>query len=248
MKTLLITGASSGIGYATAVEAANQGWRVIACGRNIQRLEQLTLEHYAIEYLAFDLNDKQACHANLANLKVDTVILNAGTAEYVDVDNFDTTVFERVFNANYFSALNCLNVLLPNMRAGSQLLFVDSLSRLLPFTKNQAYGSSKAALYYLAKSLDVDLKDRHIAVKTVSPCFVKTPLTDKNTFDMPMCISAEEAAIAMMKAVNSSSSTNYFPFTFSIILRVLSQLPEAIKVRLAMMLKGNEPSTRESQV
>mgnify|MGYP001544743768 CR=1 FL=1 len=248
MKTLLITGASSGIGYATAVEAANQGWRVIACGRNIQRLEQLTLEHYAIEYLAFDLNDKQACQANLANLKVDTVILNAGTAEYVDVDGFDSAVFERVFNANYFSALNCLEVLLPNMRAGSQFLFVDSLSRLLPFTKNQAYGSSKAALYYLAKSLEVDLKDRHIAVKTVSPGFVKTPLTDKNTFDMPMCISAEEAAVAMMKAVDAKSATHYFPFIFSLILRVLSLLPEVIKSRIARALRGGELTARESQV
>ena len=195
MKTVLITGASSGIGYATARKAANRGWKVIACGRNEERLRKLSLEHFAIEYLTFDLTDKDACSKHLNDLHVDALILNAGICEYIDVNHFTSTPFKTVFDVNFFSAVHMIESLLPRLGQESQIVIVDSLARMLPFTKSQAYGASKAALHYLAKSLEVDLRERGIHVKTVSPGFVRTPLTDRNTFDMPMMITAEEAGM-----------------------------------------------------
>ncbi len=240
MKKLLITGASSGIGKATAVEAAQQGWKVVACGRSRARLDELQRLHPNIEILSFDITNKAECERALGTLRVDAVILNAGTCEYVDVEEWEVEMFRRVFDANFFGVINCLGALLPNLRQGDQLVFIDSLARMLPFTRSQAYGASKAALYYLAKSLDVDLGHKGICVQTVSPGFVKTPLTDKNRFHMPMQISAEKAAKAIMKDVTKKTKTGYFPTLFAGLIRTLSSLPVSWQTTLCRRMKQQQ--------
>jgi NAD(P)-dependent dehydrogenase (short-subunit alcohol dehydrogenase family) len=240
MKTLLITGASSGIGKATAIAAAEAGWHVVACGRNRERLDELAAHHEAIDVRAFDLTDPQACLANLSNLSPDVTILNAGACEYVDVDRWEPALFRRVFDANFFSVINTLHALLPSLKVGSQLLFVDSLARLLPFTRSEAYGASKAALFYLTKSLEVDLRDRGIVVQSVSPGFVRTPLTDKNSFAMPMRMEVEDAAQAILQLVGTKAATSYFPMIFASILRVLGSLPVSMQTALCRYLARKE--------
>ena len=173
----------------------------------------------------------------------DVVLLNAGTCEYVDIDHWDSALFRRVFDANVFGVVNCLEALLPQMQRGSQLVFVDSLARLLPFTRSQAYGSSKAALFYLAKTLEVDLKDRGIFVQTISPGFVKTPLTDKNEFAMPMQISADEAANSVMQCIARRTRTGYFPTVFATIIRALSSLPMSLQTALCGWLRTQAATT-----
>ena len=232
MRSMIITGASSGIGRATALRAANQGWQVVACGRNVERLAELEQQHDNITTLAFDLTDRAACRDNLGSLHVDVVLLNAGNCEYVDVEDWDPELFRRVFDANFFSAIHCIEALLPRMQRDDQLIFVDSLARLLPFTRSQAYGASKAAVYYLAKCMDVDLRDRGIVVKTISPGFVDTPLTERNDFDMPMSISADQAAEEILGRIESRSRTGYFPRLFSGLIRLLSALPTPLQVAL----------------
>ena len=126
MKRMLITGASSGIGRATALAAAYRGWHVTACGRNEERLRALAEQHAGalatIEPLAFDVTDADACGFALADRRFDAVLLNAGTCEYVDVDSWDADMFRRVFDTNFFGAVNCLQILLPNLRRGDQLV------------------------------------------------------------------------------------------------------------------------------
>jgi NAD(P)-dependent dehydrogenase (short-subunit alcohol dehydrogenase family) len=239
-KTMLITGASSGIGQATALAAAAAGWQVYACGRDQQRLDALAQQSANITTLAFDLTDRTSCQLVLGKLHVDVVLLNAGTCEYVDVEHWDTEAFKRVFDANFFSVVYCVEALLPNLTAGKQLLMVDSLARLLPFTRSQAYGASKAALFYLAQSLAVDLDSRGVIVKTLSPGFVATPLTAKNTFAMPMQISAEQAAQAILASINRRGAAFYFPLVFSGMLRLLALLPLSWQRNLCKRLKQQD--------
>ena len=237
MKTLLITGASSGIGKALALHAADSGWKVTATGRNSARLEELASQHNNIDYLTFDIADLAACRAALGGNHFDTVILNAGTCEYVDIETWDPEMFKRVFDANFFGAVNCLDALLPHLTKGDQLVFVDSLARLLPFTRSQAYGASKAALHYLGKVMEVDLADRGVTVQCVSPGFVQTPLTDRNTFNMPMRISAEEAAATLLSAVERGATNIHFPRVFSTLIRALAALPYRWQVSLCRRMK-----------
>ena len=236
MKTLLITGATSGIGEAVAKLAAQQSYHVIACGRNPEKLSVLA-QIPNIETCCFDVTDLAATQAALSDITCDIVLLNAGTCEYVDVENVEPAMFERVFAANVFGVMNVVSALLPKLGCGSKLVFVESLARLFPFPRSEAYGASKAALHYIAKSFAVDLAERGIKVQTAAPGFVKTPLTDKNDFTMPMLIGVEEAAEDILNGIASQRASFYFPTRFSLILRFLHLLPESIQHWLALKMR-----------
>ena len=156
MKQILVTGATSGIGEGLVKLAADRHYKVIACGRNSEKLTELESSH-PLSTLNFDVTDPQQTFDTLSNVKADIYVLNAGVCEYVDIDSFDPDMFKRVFEANFFGVINCINALLPNLMAGNQLVIVDSMARLLPFTQSQAYGASKAALHYLIKTISICL-------------------------------------------------------------------------------------------
>ena len=111
------------------------------------------------------------------------------------------------------------------------------MARLLPFTRSEAYGASKAAVHYLTQSLSVDLRAKGVIVQSVSPGFVETPLTDKNDFEMPMKITAEEAAETLLKRIEAKQMAIYFPNVFGWILRILNHLPQRIKRWLSSKLQ-----------
>jgi NAD(P)-dependent dehydrogenase (short-subunit alcohol dehydrogenase family) len=244
MATILITGATSGIGEALAKLCVNEGHSVIACGRNEEKLAELA----QIENMStcrFDVTDEAATKDALANIQCDIAVLNAGTCEYVDINNIEPDMFKRVFDANVFGVVNVVSALIPILKPGNKVVFVDSLARLLPFPRSQAYGASKAALNYIAKSFEVDLAHKGIKVQTLSPGFVKTPLTDKNDFPMPMVISAEEAANYMLKGLFSSRSSVYFPRRFSFIVRLLNLLPEGLQKKICINMR-QKPKRKEN--
>lgn len=243
---MLITGASSGLGKALAVLASARGYQVIACGRNADRMADMA-KFDNVEVVIFDHTDEQQTRQKLTGIAPDIAVLNAGTCEYVDVDTFEPDMFRRVIDANVMGPVNCVAALLPELQTGAKLVFVDSLARLLPFARTEAYGASKAALHYLAKSLEVDLKAKGISVQTHSPGFVSTPLTDKNDFDMPMIISAEQAAQAMLNGIENNSASIYFPTLFSSILRGLGALPASWQARLCIKLRKDNNKKRLTQ-
>lgn len=236
MKRILITGATSGIGKALAEYAASCNYQVIACGRNKDALDTLG-KHANIETCRFDVTSLEDTRSALQSIECDIAVLNAGTCEYVDVDDFEPDMFRRVFEPNFFGVINCVDALLPKMKQGSKIVIVDSMARLLPFTRSQAYGASKAALHYFTKSLEVDLHHKGVHVQAVSPGFVETPLTDKNDFEMPMKISSVDAAKAMLKGIESAKQTVFFPRVFGLILRLMNILPTPVKKRLSLAMR-----------
>ncbi|MBY6186405.1 SDR family NAD(P)-dependent oxidoreductase [Marinobacter hydrocarbonoclasticus] len=250
MKTALITGATSGIGHQLVLDHLNEGWRVIACGRNTAALAALKQGERGEHIVAaqFDVTDADQARAVLTEVLEGTlggsalgrVILNAGTCEYMDVDAWDTTQFARVIEANLLGTSHCLAGVLPHLKRGSELVLVDSLARLVPFTRAEAYGASKAAMHYLARSLEVDLGDRGVRVMAVSPGFVDTPLTRRNTFGMPALMSVEDASAAIMKGMAAGKRTIRFPFRLSGPLTLMSWLSEGLQVRMCRWLKKNQ--------
>lgn len=236
MKSLLITGATSGIGKALALHAAKNNYRVIACGRNEDALNELS-KIDNIESLRFDVSSLESARDALKDVNADYYVFNAGTCEYVDVERFESDMFRRVFEPNFFGVVHCVEAVLPTLRKGNSLVIVDSMARLMPFTRSQAYGASKAAVHYFTKSLEVDLHDKGIRVQAVSPGFVETPLTDKNDFDMPMKITADEAAVAMLKGIESGKSSIYFPRMFGYILRCMNTLTDGLKKKLSLGMR-----------
>ena len=217
MTTLLITGATSGIGKALAEHAAQKGYDVIACGRNEEALSELA-RHENITSCQFDVSSLDDTKNALKDIQFDIAVLNAGTCEYVDIDQFESDMFRRVFEPNFFGVVNCVDAFIHNLKAGKTLVIVDSMARLLPFTRSQAYGASKA----------------------VSPGFVETPLTEKNDFDMPMKITAQEAAESMLKGIESDKRTIFFPKMFGYILRFMNVLPSGLQKRLSLSMRNDK--------
>jgi NAD(P)-dependent dehydrogenase (short-subunit alcohol dehydrogenase family) len=243
MKRILITGATSGIGEALARHAASQGHSIIACGRNQEKLDDLGQLNNVVT-CKFDATDEGATIEALNGIEFDIAVINAGTCEYVDVKQIEPDMFRRVFEINVFGAINVVYALLQTAKKGDKLVFVDSLARLLPFTRSQAYGSSKAALHYIAKSFEVDLASRGVKVQSISPGFVKTPLTDRNDFKMPMAITAEQAAVYMLDGILSDKSSVYFPKRFSAFIRLLNLMPEFIQRKMCISMRSNTKRKR----
>lgn len=238
MKTVLITGATSGIGQQLAKDYTAAGWQVIACGRNAEKLADL-IAGTDMQTLQFDLMDAAeiAAAGKQVTAALDMVILCAGTCEYIDdVMQFDTALFRRVMTSNVLGMGDCLAAFLPHIPRGGQLALVGSSASFFPFTRAQAYGSSKAAVSYLARSLAVDLAPHGIDVSLVSPGFIETPMTDRNDFEMPMKITVEKAATDIIKGLDKRKAHIGTPKVFTFLLGLLSQLPHSIQIWLGQKM------------
>jgi len=240
--TILITGASSGIGLETARYYAQQGWYVYAVARSADKLAELAAQYpKQIVPVSLDLTDNTAMQdwqANLpANVKFDVVLLNAGNCEYVNAADLDLTAFERTFAINFQAVVASTKLLLPRLKAGNTLAIVSSMAHFFPFTRSEAYGASKAAVSYFAESLRVDLADTGIKVCLIEPGFIDTPLTQKNDFSMPFLMPVTEAAKRIFDGINAGRLRLRFPRRLGYLLRALSLLPYGLRSTLAARMK-----------
>ena len=233
---VLITGATSGIGFQLALDYRRAGWQVWGCGRDGERL--LALGRHGITPLQFDGRDASAVSEAAAGLpRVDLVILNAGNCEYMDVaEGFDGALFARVIETNLIATGHALAAFLPLLGAGGRLAIVSSSVSWLPLPRAEAYGASKAALDYLADTLRLDLAGKGIGVTLIRPGFVQTPLTAKNDFPMPCLVTVEEASRAIMAGLTAGRHQIHFPRRFIWLLRLLGALPVGLWLRLGRSL------------
>ncbi|WP_324016981.1 SDR family NAD(P)-dependent oxidoreductase [Aeromonas hydrophila] len=233
---VLITGATSGIGFRLALDYRRAGWQVWGCGRDGERL--LALGRHGITPLQFDGRDASAVSEVAAGLpRVDLVILNAGNCEYMDVaEGFDGALFARVIETNLVATGHALAAFLPLLGAGGRLAIVSSSVSWLPLPRAEAYGASKAALDYLADTLRLDLAGKGIGVTLIRPGFVQTPLTAKNDFPMPCLVTLEEASRAIMAGLAAGRHQIHFPRRFIWLLRLLGALPVGLWLRLGRTL------------
>ncbi|MFW2368826.1 MAG: SDR family NAD(P)-dependent oxidoreductase [Desulforhopalus sp.] len=234
---ILITGATSGIGRQLALDYDDGGHEVWAVGRNEQALEQLRLQ--GLHTGQVDLTDSEASFAWFSTLdSIDLAILNAGTCEYVDMPNFDSSLVRRVMRANVESLAISIEAVLPLLRKSDSphLAVVGSSAAYLPLPRAEAYGSSKAAVAYMVETLRIPLLKEKISVSLICPGFVKTPLTDLNDFPMPFRITPEEASDYIRKGLARRKAEVHFPKRFTFMLKILSHLPRPIWSKIAQKM------------
>ncbi|MFT5809085.1 MAG: NAD(P)-dependent dehydrogenase (short-subunit alcohol dehydrogenase family) [Moritella dasanensis] len=238
MKSVLITGASSGIGAALATHYADKGYQVFAGGRNIQRLNKLSAGYDNITPLVCDVTSKQSITEASLNLPpLDVLILNAGDCEYIDdAKHFDGDLFARIITTNLISVGYCLQAWLKLIKSGGKLALTSSSAAFLPLPRAEAYGASKAGLSYLAKTLSIDLKAHNIHVSVIHPGFVDTPLTQKNTFVMPQIVTAERAASYIASGLDNNKVEINFPRYFIWIMKIIRLLPFSLWQRIALRM------------
>jgi NAD(P)-dependent dehydrogenase (short-subunit alcohol dehydrogenase family) len=237
-KQVWITGASSGIGLALAQRLAAEGAQVYASARNAQALSSLA-SCKGISAVPCDVSMRADVLAAAAQIRtktshLDLLVANAGTCEYVDVQAFDSALFERVFAVNFLGAVHTVEAALPLLRAGSTraIAGVGSSAAWTGLPRAEAYGASKAALHYFLDSLRVDLTREHFTVMTIAPGFVQTPLTERNDFPMPMQIGVEKAVDYIMAGLRSGRAETAFPPLFAAVLKAARLLPAALRNRL----------------
>ncbi|MFA0085891.1 short-chain dehydrogenase [Vibrio sp. 10N.286.49.C2] len=226
-KAVFITGASSGIGRQLAEDYATQGYDVFACGRSILKLEELKASRDNIHLLSFDVTNKDDVDLAIRSLPTMPAlwIINAGDCEYVDDGQLDSNVLKRVFDVNVFGVVHVLESIQSHLTPEHHIVVVGSIASELALPRAEAYGASKAAVSYLVRTLQLDWQANGALVTCVYPGFVRTPLTDKNDFDMPMMIEVEEASNSIRKGIEAKQSHIYFPTKFVSIIRLIALLP-----------------------
>lgn len=233
------TGAGKGIGRAVALAYAAKGRHVVASARTAVDLATLaTLAAAAegnsgrIDPLPLDVTDEAAVGQAVAAIEethgpVALAILNAGTHTPVGLGDFRTETFRRLMEVNFFGVVNCLAALLPRMaaRRAGHIAVVASVAGYAGLPSAAAYGASKAALINMAEALQPELAAAGIRLSLISPGFVKTPLTDRNTFPMPFLVPAEEAARRIVAGLDRGGFEIDFPRRFTSALKLLRMLP-----------------------
>lgn len=184
-KTILITGASSGIGRATAITCSRQGGRVIVTGRNEARLAETLamLVGEGHEAVACDLTSDEDVKALVGKLsKLDGIVHCAGTQQTCITKMLDKVTLQGLMDTNFFSAamLNAALMKSKLLVKGSSVVFVSSAaaSRVAE-VGNAAYSASKGALTAYSRVLAAELAPRNIRVNTIAPGMVRTALMQK---------------------------------------------------------------------
>lgn len=136
---------------------------------------------------------------------------------------------KKVVEVNLLSAFNLTELVLPWLieQKKGQFVICASVAGYRGLPTGQPYGATKAALINLAESIYCEMQLTHpeVDIKVINPGFVKTPLTDKNDFKMPMIITTEKAAEAIAKGLLSSKFEIRFPFIFTSIMKLLEIIP-----------------------
>ena len=225
---IVITGATSGIGYQLAKDYLVEGHHVYAVGRDEEALSEL--KSLGAETVEVDLMDRDKVLTAFDKIsKIDLVICGAGMCEYLDMPNFDSAAFMKVITVNMGTLSHAIEAALPKLMASKgRLVGIGSASAYVPFARAEAYGSSKAAIHYLMKTLQISLAPQGVSVSLVVPGFVETPMTKQNDFPMPFLQTTQQASQAIRAGINSGHDVIEFPKKLTLPLKVLGTLPDMV--------------------
>ncbi len=185
-KTILVTGASSGIGQATAVECAQMGAEVVITGRDTERLQATAdLMGTLNAQIAADLTNQEDVERLVASLSpLDGAVLCAGNSTTLPLQFGSREKFDEMFNVNFFAPVELLRLMYKKkvLQKGASVVLIASIGGTHSFMPgNGVYGASKAALNSLMKYAAREYASRKIRVNSICPGMVDTPLIHRGT-------------------------------------------------------------------
>jgi hypothetical protein len=236
--SVFITGASSGLGAALARRYAGDGLAVGLFARRRAALETLAAASPAGRTAVYegDVRDADA----LARAATDfiarfgvpgIVIANAGISRGVLTEyEEDLPAFHAVFDTNVLGLLYTFRPFLAAMQAagGGALVGIASIAGFRGLPGSAAYSASKAAAIAYLESLRVEQRDTGVAVITICPGYIATPMTEQNPYPMPFLLDADEAARRIVRAIERRKRFYVLPWPMAIVGRVLSVLPRPL--------------------
>jgi len=231
-KKIWITGASSGIGKALALKFAKENWQVAISARRQELLNDIA-QNENISSFPLDVTDdllvKTTFSKILSEFKdLDLCVFCSGAYDPKLEKEINKDQIKNIMNINFFGVLNCVKVVEEyfKKKQDGHISIVSSVAAYRGLPNSSGYGPSKAALTNLTESLYFDFKKYNVRISLISPGFIKTPLTDQNTFDMPFIKTPEFAADKMYNGLTKGNAFEiHFPKELTIILKFLRILP-----------------------
>ncbi len=239
-KSILITGASSGIGEALAQEYAAGGVHLVLTGRDSTRLSAVAEACRAlgadVAAHSIDVTDQTAMaeliqQADQAH-PLDLIIANAGISAGSGNNGETQDQARAIFDINYGGVINtiwpAIEVMKPRHRG--QIAIISSLAGFMPLPGAPAYSTSKVAVKAYGEALHGALKPEGITVSTVCPGFIKSRITDKNDFPMPFFMQAPKAAKIIRRGLSKGKLLVTFPWPLATLTWLTSILPPRLRV------------------
>jgi short-subunit dehydrogenase len=236
-KTILITGASSGIGAALARAHARAGVTLLLCGRDEARLAETAAQCRSLgastSIQSFDVRDAAGFAARLAAAApIDLAIFNAGLGGTVPEGAFAESpqTAQAIAEVNFVAPVVGANVVADAMarRGAGHIVLVGSISESFPLPMAPTYVATKAGLKIFAEALDIRMARYGVAVTLVSPGFIDTPMSRKVTEPKPFLMSADAAAAVIARKIAAGARTIVVPWQFAVIRGLAGLLPRAL--------------------
>ncbi|HEY7424428.1 MAG TPA: SDR family NAD(P)-dependent oxidoreductase [Gemmataceae bacterium] len=242
-QVAIVTGASSGIGWALARALAAESCKVGLVARRREPLADLAAEieksDATVAFATGDVADRGQAISAIREVSgrlgpVDLLIANAGVGAPTIVEPFNVEDVEKMFRVNVLGVVYSLEAVLPQMlaRRRGHLAAISSIAAYKGLPGESAYTSSKAAVNVFMEGLRIQLRSKGIAVTTICPGFVKTPMTEVNEFKMPWLLTADEAARRIIRALKRKRKVYNCPWQMSLFMKFARWAPDWLVDRM----------------
>jgi short-subunit dehydrogenase len=242
-KTIVITGASSGIGESLALRYARDGGRLGLLGRSEARLGRVAAECRRlgadVESGSVDVRARAEMFTWLERFDaahpVDLLFANAGVMAGRPADGIMETpnASHALVETNVLGTLNTIQPLLPRMmaRRSGQIAIVSSIAGFIPLPDAPSYGASKAATLSYGLALRALLDEHGIKVSVICPGYVHTPMMDQESGPKPSAMEPAAAVDLIVRGLARNKPVITFPFLFSLMTRIGGMLPDRLRRR-----------------
>ena len=255
-KAAVITGASSGIGWALAKALAREGCKLALVARRSDKLAALADEIQGgggtAVHASADVADRAQTVAAIRDLAArvgppDLLVANAGVGAPTTLEPFNVEAQEKMFRVNMLGIIYAIEAVLPDMlkRRRGHIAAVSSLAAYNGLPGESAYTATKAAVNNYMDGLRIQLRDRGIAVTTICPGFVATPMTEVNQFKMPFLLTADEAARRIVGALRRRKKVFNFPWQMALMMKAVTWLPDWAIARTMQKYNEDPPFPKE---
>jgi short-subunit dehydrogenase len=239
--TVVITGASSGIGKALALHFAREGAILGLLGRSGDRLSAVAEEcrqlGAIVSTATIDVRARSEMEAWLhkfdASTPIDILVANAGVmaGRPADADLESPTASYALMETNVLGVLNSVQPILPRMmdRGKGQIGIVSSIAAFIPLADAPSYSASKAAILTYGLGLRSALRRSGLGVSVICPGYVETPMMEQESGPKPFAMSTQSAADLIVHGLRKNRAIIAFPFWFALITRLGGVLPDSLR-------------------
>ncbi|WP_293575200.1 SDR family NAD(P)-dependent oxidoreductase [Phaeobacter sp.] len=234
-QTWWLVGASEGLGRAIAKALDDAGAHVIVSARNADRLQTLAAALHHGTALPVDVTSATSVQAAADQIEhLDGVIYCAGAYDPMPAQQWDPEKVEQMCDVNFMGAMRVMGRVVPQMakRDAGHIVLIGSLAGHTGLPGATGYGASKSAVMHMGENLQADLFGSNVKVQVINPGFIKTRLTEKNSFQMPMIQTPEQAAQNVLRAMKSRRFSVSFPSPFAWVFTLGKLLPRRMFLRL----------------